>query len=128
MFSLDWIKYLSYSEVQKNWKLLMFRSDPFYFVLNRNRFLVSEYFFKFSLPLWKLQVVRDLLCVICERFVRYLRKIFEQNVNVAYLKTIHQRCSVKKVLFQFHRKIHVLEFLFDKFTGLRAWGFLKKGL
>ena len=95
-------------------------------MLYRNKLLVSECIFKFNLLLWELQVIRDLLCV---------RGISEKSLSrllqLLILKTSHRRCSVKKVLLkssQFHRKIPVLEPLFNKFADMRAWGFHKKRL
>ena len=88
------------------------------------KFLVSEYIFKFSLSLWELQVIRDLLC---------LRGIPEKSLNrmllLLILKTSHRKYSIKKTAWkfcQFHKKIPVS--LFNKFAGLRAWSFLKKRL
>ena len=62
---------------------------------------------------------------------RYPWKFFEQNVIVAYFKNQPPEVFCKKVLLkssQFHRKIPVLEPLFNKFADMRAWGFHKKRL
>ena len=61
--------------------------------LYRNRFLLSEIIFIFSLSLWELQVIRGTLSV---------RGIPENSLNrlllLYILKTSHRRCFVKNAL------------------------------
>ena len=82
--------------------------------------------FQIRLLLWEMQVVRYFLCV------RILVKNHWTDcwiVTVAYLKSSHQRPSVKKVLLKFckcYRKASALESLFNKVVGPRT--FLKKRL
>ena len=122
---------IRYAEVQKNSKVIDVKirslrdcSKSVTDTLYRKKFLVSECIFKISLR--ELQVIRDLLCVRC---------IPEKSLNRLLLllvwKTSQRRCSVKKRPWkscQFHRKIPVLESLFIKFAGLKAWSPLKKRL
>ena len=118
-FPLDFIKCLSYSEVEKNSKVVnvWIRSLWVCSKSTTETFLVSEYIFKFSLSLWGLQVIRDLLC---------LRGITEKSLNrmllLLILRTSHRKCSVKRSAWkscQFHRKMPVLE---SFLTNLQAWG------
>ena len=94
VFPLDFIKYLSYSEVQEKSKVVNVQirslrvfSKSFTETIYWNKFFVSECIFKFSLSLGdKKFVVRK----------RYPRKIFEQNVTVAYFKNQSSEVFCKK--------------------------------
>ena len=55
IFPLKFIKYLSYSGVQKNSKVVDFLIRSLAETLYWNNFLVSKYIFKFSLSLLELQ-------------------------------------------------------------------------
>ena len=91
-FHLIFIKYLSYSEVKNNNKVfnVKIRSLRACSKSVTEKFLVRRYIFKFSLSLWELQVIRDLLC---------LRGISEKSLNrmllLLILKTSRRKCSVK---------------------------------
>ena len=98
IFPLEFTKYLSYSQVQKNSKVvnaqirsLRVCSKSVTETLYGNKFFVSECIFKYSLSLRELQVIRDQLGV---------RGIPEKSLNrmllLLVLKTSHRRCSVKK--------------------------------
>ena len=106
IFPRDFIKYLSYSEVQKNSKFvniwirsLRVCSKSVTETLYPNNSLVNWCIFRYSLSLCEFQVIRDQLCA---RGIvrRYPWKIFEQNVSIAYFKSNYRRCSVTKELLK----------------------------
>ena len=79
MFPLDFIKYLSYLEVQKTSKVvnvqirfLRVYSKSFTATLYQSKFLVSECIFKYSLSLLELQVASHRRCSVKKRAVENL--------------------------------------------------------
>ena len=105
----------------------MFRSDPFEFLLNL-----------LQISLWHVNIFQIYFVIVGvavdTKFAvpkRYPWKIFEQNTTVAYFKNQPSEVFCKKKCLKvlpICQENTCVGVFFNRFTGLKAWSFLKKRL
>ena len=77
-----------------------------------SEFQVGHYFHTFSLFFGNNSIASKLIILL--------------NLSNSVFRSSHRRCSIKKLILKIlhiHKKTLVLESLFDKDTGLKAWNF-----